>query len=245
VGCWLIKRPDLLRWLPETTPEQRIWFYVVNYVHRRDPEFAEWVAQHVSEVPGRTHVIRGNTVADLLDWVRACRDRNDLAARPFVPSSMSLRTATTLSADWHEAIAAFQDSDQGPFPEPWLPAATEGKFEIVPLTSAIDLHHEGVAMHHCAGTYGPGVRAGAVYVYSVRRDGERVATASLCRPHYGGKIFQVEQIRGPCNTPAAKPIVSAVLSWLKAHQPQIPQRPDANEPAGNDRDGRVLYEIPF
>jgi hypothetical protein len=210
VEPYLIRHPELLHWLPETTPAQRIWLTLISYAHRRgDPDFAGWVARHLGEIPGRTLNERGDRLADLLDWARACREGSNLITRPFV-ASMSLRTTQELSGQWHEAVALSQDADHGPFPDPWLPATIQGPFEIVPLTSAIDLHHEGAAMHHCVASYAGRVRAGETYVYSVRRDGNRLATVSLQR-HRGQ--FYPEQIRGPCNAQAPKSIIKAVTSW--------------------------------
>jgi hypothetical protein len=222
-----------LQWLPETAPEQRIWLRLVDYAYRRDKDadFAGWVAKNVTEMSGKTLNERGDRVADLLDWVRACRDdyadpldcmsdrplKKQLIDRAFSPT-MSLKTATGLSAQWHEAIANFEDNDRGPLPEPWIPGAMVGQYEIAPVTSAIDLLHEGRAMHHCVGGYAGRVRAGEVYIYSVRRDGERVATLSLVHGWIGisKQAFCIEQLRGRCDAPVPKPIANAVGSWLSA-----------------------------
>jgi hypothetical protein len=34
-------------------------------------------------------------------------------------------------------------------------------------------------MHHCVGTYGDQVQRGDLYIYSIRRNGERAATLAL------------------------------------------------------------------
>jgi hypothetical protein len=186
-----------------------------------DPDFAGWVARHFAEMPGRTLNERRDRTADLLDWVNACRGQGKLITRSFT-LSMSLRTATELSSKWHEAVANHQDIDQGPLPKPWFPATTQGPFEILPLTTATDLFHEGAAMHHCVTSYAGRVRSGEVYVYSVRRDGKRLATVSLGRGY--GELYYIEQIRGPCNATAPKAIINAIRSWLKARQPPQAER---------------------
>jgi hypothetical protein len=215
----LIQHPELLHWLPETMPAQRIWLILTDYAHRRgDLDFAVWLARHLGEVTGSLNE-RGNQIADLLDWVHACRGSSSkLITRPFV-TTMSLRTAKTLSGEWHEAVAHSQDADKGPLPEPWLPATTQGPFQIVPLTSAIDLFHEGAAMHHCVASYADRVRAGETYVYSIRREAKRKATVSIGRDPRGG--FYVDQIRGPCNAAAPKPVVNVVRSWLASGASEI------------------------
>ena len=50
-------------------------------------------------------------------------------------------------------------------------------------------------MHHCVGTYGNEVRLGYCYVYSIRRNDERVATVALSS--HNGRAY-LQQIRGPC-----------------------------------------------
>jgi hypothetical protein len=215
VRGWMLDRPDLLRWLPETTQEQRIWLQLVHYIKVRckDPEFAEWVAKYVTEIPGRTLTARGDAVVNLCDWARSRHGQGFAGGRPFVPS-MSVRTVTTLSAEWHVVVATIKDESEGPFPEPWLPGGTIGKYEIVPLTCNLDLHAEATAMHHCVGTYGERVRAGYAYVYSVRESNERLATISITGHHQN---YHIEQIRSHCNQPASPAVERAVRSWLKSH----------------------------
>ena len=66
-------------------------------------------------------------------------------------------------------------------------------------------------MHHCVGTYSDRVLRGDLYVYSIRRNGERVATLALGRDN--GQVH-LEQIRGSCNTEPPKATVTTVLRWL-------------------------------
>ena len=70
-------------------------------------------------------------------------------------------------------------------------------------------------MHHCVGTYGDRVQRGNLYIYSIRRNGERVATLALGR--HNGRVH-LEQIRGSCNTEPPKATVRTVLRWLHAQQ---------------------------
>jgi PcfJ-like protein len=71
-------------------------------------------------------------------------------------------------------------------------------------------------MHHCVGTYGDQVQRGNLYIYSIRRDGERIATLALGR--HTGRTY-VEQIRGPCNTEPPKATVATVVRWLRTQGP--------------------------
>ena len=138
----------------------------------------------------------GHTISDVSDWVHANTRGNgrQFVTRRFTPS-MALRTAIQASHEWHEAVASHMD-DAGDLalPPPWYPPATQGGFDIVPLTTSADLYREGHAMHHCVATYVDQVRQGTSYIFSVRKDGKRIATVSLiCR----GKTVSIQQMRGP------------------------------------------------
>jgi hypothetical protein len=135
--------------------------------------------------------------------------------QPFQPS-MSLKTATALSAEWHEAVAANMTGPDIAFPEPWYPAAKVGDYNIVPIEDSASLYREGSTMHHCVGTYADSVRKGGVQIYSVRRDGVRLATFSLARC---GVSTRLGQIRGPCNAQPPKEIMAMVRRWLRSQKP--------------------------
>jgi hypothetical protein len=150
-------------------------------------------------------------------------DLSDLNGREFVTrrfiSSMSLKTVSTLSHAWHEAVAAGMSGPEFTFPAPWFPAAQVGDVEILPITDSAELYREGARMHHCVGTYGREVMCGSVYVYSIRVAGERTATLALGR---AGKEAVCIQLRGPCNAPAPKQIANAVQRWLHTQGPLPP-----------------------
>jgi PcfJ-like protein len=209
--------PELLNFMPNTTPRQRIWLLVVNWaVEKTGPEFGEWAARHVPEIQGRTHREVGNFIADIVDWARPDKDAGrEFITRPFAPS-MSLKTVTALSAKWHEAVANSLDGPNSAFPTPWYPAAKLGDYEIIPIEDAASLYREGTAMHHCIGVYHDQVQSGEPYVYSIRRNGDRVATLALGR-HWGQTY--AEQIRGHCNAEPAKATVAIVVRWLRAQPP--------------------------
>ena len=215
------RHPELVAFMPATTWQQRIWLLLVNWVDKKvDADFAVRAARHVSEIPGRNCLTVCNFLSDIADW--ACPFKGagrEFITRPFV-SSMSLKTAIELSADWHEAVASNLEGPNAAFPAPWLPPAKIGDYEILPIEDAAALYREGHAMHHCAGTYRDRVLSGELYVYSIRRNGERTATLALHR--YNNRAT-ITQLRGACNSEPPKAITAMVLRWLRAQQP-LPMR---------------------
>jgi hypothetical protein len=189
----LCEQPDLLRFIPETVPSARIWLRVVPWAHNRvSAKFAEWVAMHAPQIPGSLNHV-GGVLSNIADWARAglpSREEEAPSAQRPIPAgrefvirpftqSMSLKTATALSVDWHEAVANNVDGPNSAFPDPWYPAARLGDYELLPIEDGASLYREGKAMHHCVGTYGDQVQHGNFYIYSLRRKGERVATVAF------------------------------------------------------------------
>jgi hypothetical protein len=225
----LRQRTDLLHYMPDTVPRSRIWLRAVNWAHHRaGAEFSEWTARHITQIRGGLNETAA-FLSDIADWVGAsqkvapdCPFRPPagwrFVTRPFAPS-MSLKTVTALSADWHEAVANNMDGTNCAFPRPWHEAAKVGDFEIIPIENSAELYREGNAMHHCVGTYTDDVQRGRLYVYSVRHNGERVATFALARK---GNRSALTQIRGPCNSLPPKNILATVQRWLRAQGPLPP-----------------------
>jgi PcfJ-like protein len=212
------QHPDFLNFLPATTPKQHIWLPVVNWAfHKVNADFARWAAKHVPEIPGRRDQEVGSFIADLADWVCAEGPSLQFVIRPF-QSTMSLKTVTTLSAEWHEAVAAGMDGPAAAFQSPWYPATKIGDYDIVPIDKSAALYREGAAMHHCVGTYTDAVQSGSLYVYSVHRDGQRVATLALARDPSSTKA-RLAQLRGSCNAEPPKAVTLAVQRWLRAQEP--------------------------
>src|SRR3546814_601409 len=104
--------------------------------------------------------------------------------------------------DWHEAIqnaklTALDDGrmdaeiDYGRFP---VEAMVDG-FQFHALRSLRALIIEGRAMHHCVSSYYPDVVAGRCRIYSIRKDGKRVAPAEyLAFPNP-----RAVQVKGVCH----------------------------------------------
>jgi hypothetical protein len=245
----IFKHPTLLRHMPDALPRSRRWLRLVRWAaDHAGADYAQWAARNVWQIPGSLDEA-GAFLSDLADWVKAGtepdaddgdpdepwgqeeRRRRQFVVRPFTPS-MSLKTVTELSADWHEAVASDMSGPQYAFPKAWYPAAKIGAYEILPIDSSAELYREGAAMHHCAGTYANDVKRGYSYFYSIRSDGKRVATLALDRAAVGNSVA-ISQLRGPCNAQPPKAISLTVQRWLHTQPPLPPQ--DAPTPSPEAR----------
>jgi len=95
--------------MPDSLPRMRVWLRAVYGAHHRaGSDFAEWTARHASQIPCQSENELHSFLNDTADWVRASHgsDGHQLVVRPFKPT-MSLRTVTKLSAEWHGAVASY------------------------------------------------------------------------------------------------------------------------------------------
>lgn len=97
-------------------------------------------------------------------------------------------------------------------PQPNAPVLISG-FEIVPLRSGADLIEEGTLMRHCVPSYMRDIMAAKSCIYSIRKDGKRVATLELASGHGPATI---KQIKGPCNAPVAAGVLGAATEFALA-----------------------------
>ena len=94
---------------------------------------------------------------------------------------MSLKTVTTLSAEWHEAVAAARTAPAGRFRRPGTPRRKSATMTSCRSTTAPPSIVKG---RPCTTAWAPTptiVQRGWQYVYSVRREGRRVATLAIER----------------------------------------------------------------
>jgi PcfJ-like protein len=197
----LINRPELLDRMPSLLPQQRRWLEDIPFdlLEHPDADYVAWVARNWAQFDGRREI------ENIGDWARSKYQMG----RPFMPT-MSVHTVRQLSAQWHEDVEQMKHGNK-PFPEPWFAAETLVSGEdMVPITNSKELTDEGRAMHNCVATYADKIIRGSVYIYSLRKGDQRIATIELRREASGRVVFG--QIRGPCNAPVKTS--PGIFRWL-------------------------------
>lgn len=123
------------------------------------------------------------------------------------------------SAAWHVALANAQidrindgkyDTDvaYGAFPS----EVALGGFDFHALRSLRALVVEGKAMHHCVASYHRDILSGRARIYSVRKDGRRLATVEFAS--LPGRVRAV-QVKGVCNARPAKDVFAAADNFAR------------------------------
>lgn len=98
--------------------------------------------------------------------------------------------------DWHKEFGSLHVNKasakawphMAEFPIAMIPGYRDEKYEIVHLGDSVQIAEEGAAMAHCVGSYRTAGMKGNSILYSIRQEGERLATAELSPE---GKIIQM------------------------------------------------------
>jgi hypothetical protein len=191
------------------------WLRIVTFAAQAVHEpFALWIAKSLG---GKGKQLRRLQLVALWAWhsQRPDTTAGALIRRRWTPA-MRYDHARGAAQDWLENIAlhvAFADAGAL---EPWLKPGIFDGFHFMPVLTAAELMAEAADMRHCVRTYGEGIVEQSHQIWSVRRDGKRVATieVSACQDQL---LLGVGQLRGRQNKGVAIPVAVAVRNWLNAH----------------------------
>jgi hypothetical protein len=96
--------------------------------------------------------------------------------------------------------------------DPWLEPGRVDGLDFVPLATRDAVLAEARAMDNCLRTYGCAIASGAERIWSVRRDGARIATLSL---EFGEAPYpRIAELKGPRNARAPAEVWFAARRWI-------------------------------
>lgn len=185
-----------------------------------DEIFALWIAREV-RAPRPPRTAAKPKALRLLALYAFCSQRPDtragaLAATPWRPE-MGFAAAHGHARRWRDAVELHAYL-AGVELVPWFAPQRlpEVDLDLVPLRSEREIADEAAAMGNCLRTFGPYVRRRTENLWSLRRNGERIATFSVGWRH-GDPLVGVRQLKGPGNAEVDTAIWAAVDRWLAGH----------------------------
>src|SRR5262245_3781636 len=225
----IIKLPDgelfrrqIANHLPRSPKITPIWLRAVADV-------ADW-AHEVAAVWIAREIVRGHRQATLTRlrlvslwaWFSGQPDTlgHSLIEKPWTPA-MRITTALSAAEAWRAALILQVNLGREPIADMWFQSARVGGFDFLPLNSTSAIIEEATAMRNCLRTYGYRVARNNIRLWSIRKNGQRVATLSLasrqCDP-----LPDISELKAIGNTPASPEVWSAARQWIHMHGlPQI------------------------
>jgi hypothetical protein len=177
---------------------------------------AVWFARELVRVPRRINPARLRLVS-LWSWFsgQPATYGHELIDKPWTPN---IRIAAALAAadEWRMNVALHVNLGREPITDMWCRPGRMAGYDFVPLSSVAAIAEEADAMKNCLRTYGHNLAHNRSRLWSVRQDGERVATLRLaCR--FRDPLPHIVELKGGGNTDVSGELWWAARQWLHMH----------------------------
>jgi hypothetical protein len=178
-----------------------------------DNAFAVWVAKEVVRDRRGVKLDRLRLVC-LWAWFSRQPDTfaHGLIEKRWTPD-MRFRAALDAADDWRTSVELHANLGCEPIADLWLRPALVNGYYFWPLASAWEIADEARAMNNCLRTYGCQVAQNYYRLWSMRREGRKVATLGLAF-RYGDPLPNVVQLKGAGNSEAPFEVWLAARQWL-------------------------------
>ncbi|MDA9525237.1 hypothetical protein XI06_34260 [Bradyrhizobium sp. CCBAU 11434] len=210
-------RRQIANHLPRSPKLAPTWLQLVAEAAELAHEpLAAWIAREYVRDPRQVPLARLRRIA-LWAWFSAepATSGHDLIERRWTPD-MRIDAAGSAAGDWQTAVALHANLGRQPIADMWLRAGRMAGYEFLPLDSMFAITEEAKAMRNCLRTYGDGLAHDQTRVWSVRKDGERVATLQIAS-RYRDPLPNIVQLKGPGNSEASRELWWAARQWLHKH----------------------------
>lgn len=202
--------------LPRSPKLAAFWLGVVRDAARwGDDDVAVWIARELVR-DRKTVTFERLRLVSLYAWYsrRPGTSGHDCVRSPW-HHGMRFATAVEEARAWRE-LATLRVNLGDASVDPWLRPATVTGFTFVPLDSARAIADEARVMRNCVCEYGQRLAEGRERLWSMQRNGERVATLSVGYPR-GQPTIDVLDLRGRANVPAPKHLWVVAQRWIGQH----------------------------
>jgi len=203
--------------LPRSPKLAAVWLQAVcAAAHWGHERLAVWIARELVREAKRVKLERLRLIS-LLAWFSM---RPGTIGHGLIDhiwrSDMSFATAQTAADAWRMTLALQLNLGSEPIADMWAQPGSIAGYEFRPLRSIGDIREEARAMRNCLCTYGYNLAHNRSRLWSVRKDGERVATLKIARTSYD-PLPVIRELEAAGNTDAPPQVWLAAREWLHRH----------------------------
>jgi hypothetical protein len=177
-------------------------------------QFAVWMGREIvrdADIAGSSSL----RLVHLWAWFsqHADTDGHRLMATPW-RYEMGFNAARDAARAWLDRLSVELAFGARPIADLWLrPGVFEGH-DFVPLDTVESIDQEAIAMENCIRDYVYDVTDGDCRLWSIRRDGQRIANLEVRR---GRPLLHINQLKATRNEPASIEIWWLATRWLHQH----------------------------
>jgi hypothetical protein len=195
---------------------------------------AVWIAR---EIERDAKVLKTNKLRLLSLWAwfsqRPEADARLLMEAPW-RSEMQFEAAIGAAQAWLDRLTLELSLGGEQLPDVWLSPGSFDGYDFVPLDSAERIVEEAAEMENCIRTYGRDLADDYCRLWSIRKDGQRIANLEIVR-HDGRPLAYVGDLKAARNENAPIEIWWLATRWLHQHDlPSIRHEPRPREAAKPD-----------
>ncbi|MBI3196427.1 MAG: hypothetical protein HYZ40_02735 [Rhodospirillales bacterium] len=221
--CPLAKLPDnrfFRRQIANHLPSRKAaptWLRAVSEAAEvADNAFTVWVAKEIVRDRRGVKLDRLRRVG-LWAWFSRQPDTfgHSLIEKCWTPE-MQFRSALNAANGWRTTVELHTNLGGEPIADVWLRPALVDGYYFWPLGSAAEIADEAGAMSNCVRTYGDAVVHHRYRLWSMRREGRRVATLGLGF-RSSDPMPNVVQLKGIGNSAVPFEVWMAARRWLNGH----------------------------
>ena len=205
--------------MPASTRESAFWLTGVLFAERACHEdFAIWLAsQPIFHDDGDAEKMLAVVAA--YAWFSA---KPHLAAHKLIVvpwrSEIAFDTALCAAKSWFNRVRLVLQLAPGVVTDPWLKPGQAQGFSYKPLMNHLEILAEAQAMQNCADQYGERIVRDKCRLFSVRRNGARVATLELGPHQRETGVLAINQLKARHNMAASTEIWQAAYTWMAGQQ---------------------------
>lgn len=211
-------RRQIANHLPRSPRLAPLWLQsVAQAADWGDEQIALWVAQQITSEGGLRKGLRFRRIC-LWAWysLRPEAQGDPLIERPW-SSSMRFKLAEQSAMRWYWHVALHLNLGDEPVVDMWLRPSTIYGYEFVPLRTAADMAAEAEAMKNCLRIFGGEVARNGSRFWSMRKDGERVATLQLAAGRSRDPLPNIVQMERAENRRCSPEEWWIARQWLHSH----------------------------
>jgi hypothetical protein len=203
--------------LPRSPKLASVWLQaVISIADVAHDSAAVWIAREIARERRVVSLDRLRLVG-LWAWFSGQSDTlgRRLIARPWTPE-MRIGSALSAADQWRNSICLHTALGRESIADPWLQPARVAGYDFTPLRSAREIDEEATAMKNCLRSYGYDLAHNRVRLWSMRKDGQRVATLSVA-VRFRDPLPNVVELRRAGNAEASREVWWAARQWLHMH----------------------------
>lgn len=219
-SCVAVPRSDMFarritNHLPTAAEDNAFWLQAVIFgVNACDDYFALWLAQQaVFMEPGEPAHLFGLLAAYAWFSNAAPSPARDLILVPWRPV-MALDTAVCAAKSWLNRLRLVVQLKKGVLTDSWLEPGEARGCRFVPLLDEQAILAEARAMQNCADQYADRLARDKCRLFSVSRQGVRVATLEIGPHPREAGVLAISQLKARHNLPAGVEIWQAAHTWI-------------------------------